>query len=37
MESKGSLTCSQDLTAGPYPQPDEYSPQLSTLFPKDPF
>jgi hypothetical protein len=32
MEHKGSLSCSQESTAGPYPEPDESYPQLSTLF-----
>jgi hypothetical protein len=31
-ESKGSLPCSQKPTTGSYPQTDEYSPQLPTLF-----
>jgi hypothetical protein len=26
MESEGSLPCSEGLSAGPYPEPDESSP-----------
>jgi len=37
MEREGSLLCSQQPTAGPYPEPDESSPHLPTLFPKGPF
>jgi len=33
MESEGLLPCSQDPTAGPYPEPDASSLQLPTLFP----
>jgi hypothetical protein len=29
MESKDSLSCSQQTTSDPYPQPDETSPQLT--------
>jgi len=32
MESEGSLSYSQELAIGPYPEPDESTPQLSTLF-----
>jgi hypothetical protein len=30
MESEGSLPCSQDLSTGPYPEPDESSPYYPT-------
>jgi len=33
MEPEGSLSCSQKPTTGTYPEPDEISPHLSTLFP----
>jgi hypothetical protein len=34
MQPEGSLLpCSQESTIGPYPQPDESSPYLPTLFP----
>jgi hypothetical protein len=33
MEPEGSLPCSQEPAIGPYPKPDESSPQLPTLFP----
>jgi hypothetical protein len=33
MEPEGSLSCSQELAASLYPEPDESSPQLLTLFP----
>jgi len=32
MEPEGSLSCSEEPTTDPFPEPDEYSPQLSTLF-----
>jgi len=37
MEPEGTLPCSQGPTISPYPEPDESSPQLLTLFPQDPF
>jgi hypothetical protein len=33
MEPEGSLPCSQKPATGLYPEPDESSPQLPTLFP----
>jgi len=33
MEPAGSLPRTQYLFPGPYPEPDESSPQLPTLFP----
>jgi hypothetical protein len=33
MEPEGSLPYSQQPAAGPYPEPDESSPHLPTLFP----
>jgi hypothetical protein len=33
MEPEGSLLCSQESTTNPYPEPDESSPHISTLFP----
>jgi len=37
MEPEGSLSCSQDPTTDPYPEPTASSPHLPTLFPKDLF
>jgi hypothetical protein len=37
MEPEDSLPRSQELTTGPYPESDLSSPQLPTLFPKNPF
>jgi hypothetical protein len=34
MDPKGSLSCSQEPTTAPYPQPDESSSNLPTYFPK---
>jgi hypothetical protein len=31
MEPKGSLLCLQDPAPGPYPEPDESSPQSSEI------
>jgi hypothetical protein len=36
MEHEGSLPCSQGPTTGPYPKPDESTPQFPTPFLKDP-
>jgi hypothetical protein len=33
MEPEVSLPCSQEPATGPYPETDESSPHLSTLFP----
>jgi hypothetical protein len=32
MDSEGSLPYSQEPATGPYPEPDESSPQLPTSF-----
>jgi len=32
METEGSLPSSQELTTGPYSEPDESTPQQFTLF-----
>jgi hypothetical protein len=32
MESGGSLVRSQELTTGPYSEPDEFRPQRDTIF-----
>jgi hypothetical protein len=37
MEPKGSVSCSQEPATGPYPNPDESSPNITTLFPQDIF
>jgi len=34
MEPGGSLPYSQDPATGPFPEPDESSPHISTLFPQ---
>jgi hypothetical protein len=33
MEPEGSLSCSQDLATGPYPEPDASSTKFPTLLP----
>jgi hypothetical protein len=33
MEIEGSLPYSQEPATDPYPEPDESSPQFSTIFP----
>jgi hypothetical protein len=33
MEPEGSLLCSQDLTKGSYPDPDESNPHPPSVFP----
>jgi hypothetical protein len=37
MEPKGILLYSQEPATGPYPEPDESSPYISTLFTCHPF
>jgi hypothetical protein len=37
MEPESSLPCSQQPANGPYPEPDESSSHLLTLFPSDLF
>jgi hypothetical protein len=37
MKPEVSLPCSYEPATGHYPKPDESSPQLPTLIPKDPF
>jgi hypothetical protein len=32
IEPEGSLSCSRQPPTGPYPEPDESSPHLPTLF-----
>jgi hypothetical protein len=32
MEPERSLSCSQDPTTGPYPEPDTFCPHILTLF-----
>jgi hypothetical protein len=32
MKPEGSLSCSQELTTGPYPDLDEPNPHLQTLY-----
>jgi hypothetical protein len=37
MEPVGSLLCSEEQAAGPYTEPDAFSPHLPTPFPSDTF
>jgi hypothetical protein len=37
MGPEGSLPCPQESATGHYPESDEYSSQISTQFPQDPF
>jgi hypothetical protein len=37
MEPEGSLSCLQELTTGPYPEPDESNPHPEIHYPYDPF
>jgi hypothetical protein len=37
MKTRGSLACSQQLAAGPYPESDTFSPHLNEQFPQDPY
>jgi hypothetical protein len=37
MEPEVSLPCSQQPATGPYPEPDESSLHITTLFHQDPF
>jgi hypothetical protein len=34
MEPEGSLSCSQGPTTGPYPESEEFNPQLSIILTK---
>jgi len=37
MEPEGSLSCSQELTTGPYPEPNASSTHPPTIFLQDTF
>jgi hypothetical protein len=37
MEPEGSLSCSQEPSTGPYPEPDQSSPYHPILYLEDPF